>query len=225
MTSSILPLVESEGRLIGRRWFALWVDFIFLMGGALATELIPHKEAALWLRVVLYLSYFPLMEGLLGQTVGKRLAGIMVVTVEGHKPGIIRAIARTFARLVETNPFLAGGLPAGIVVLLNPRGQRLGDFMAGTYVVRSLGLKEYQAAMARGEPWGQRETPKPSARPETALEDLVNGWDPHAPTRTIEGFMGEGQCVLCGQMAPRARLLYQSSTKLYAHPACCDRLA
>jgi len=39
-------------------------------------------------------------------------------------------------RLVEVNPLLLGGLPAGIAVAMSRRRQRLGDMLAGTYVVR-----------------------------------------------------------------------------------------
>lgn len=38
-------------------------------------------------------------------------------------------------RLVEVNPFLLGGIPAGIAVALSTYNQRLGDMLAGTYVV------------------------------------------------------------------------------------------
>jgi uncharacterized RDD family membrane protein YckC len=37
--------------------------------------------------------------------------------------------------LVEANPLLLGGLPAGIAILASERNQRLGDLAAGTLVV------------------------------------------------------------------------------------------
>jgi uncharacterized RDD family membrane protein YckC len=37
--------------------------------------------------------------------------------------------------LVEVNPILLGGLPAAAVVALSPTRQRLGDLVAGTYVL------------------------------------------------------------------------------------------
>jgi uncharacterized RDD family membrane protein YckC len=44
-------------------------------------------------------------------------------------------VANALLRLVEVNPLLVGGLPAGIVAVLSPRKQRLGDMLAGTLVV------------------------------------------------------------------------------------------
>ena len=39
------------------------------------------------------------------------------------------------ATTVEVNPFLLGGLPAGLVLMVTPRRQRIGDLVAGTYVL------------------------------------------------------------------------------------------
>jgi uncharacterized RDD family membrane protein YckC len=52
-------------------------------------------------------------------------------------------------RLIEVNPFLVGGLPAGLVLLLTRRRQRLGDLLAGTYVVRLRDLKQNDAPVER----------------------------------------------------------------------------
>ena len=40
-------------------------------------------------------------------------------------------------RLLEVNPLLFGGLPAGIAILTSERKQRIGDMLAGTVVVSS----------------------------------------------------------------------------------------
>jgi uncharacterized RDD family membrane protein YckC len=44
-------------------------------------------------------------------------------------------LVRTLLRLLEANPLLFGGLPAGVAILLSGRNQRLGDLAAGTMVV------------------------------------------------------------------------------------------
>jgi uncharacterized RDD family membrane protein YckC len=38
-------------------------------------------------------------------------------------------------RIIEVNPLLFGGIPAGIAVILSRRKQRIGDLLAGTVVV------------------------------------------------------------------------------------------
>jgi uncharacterized RDD family membrane protein YckC len=66
-----------------------------------------------------------------------------VVDKAGKRPGLGRATVRTLLRLVEVNPFLIGGLPAGLVAANTKAHQRIGDLLAGTYVVP---LKELRAA-------------------------------------------------------------------------------
>jgi len=76
-----------------------------------------------------------------GRSLGKLVTGTVVVTEQGRMPGILRAIVRTVLRLIEVNPFLLGGLPAGIVVMVNGERRRLGDLAAGTFVIPYSELK------------------------------------------------------------------------------------
>lgn len=82
-----------------------------------------------------YLGYFFLCEALWSRTPGKYLQGLVVVDPSGGRCGWRRALVRTLLRLVEANPLLFGGLPAGLVILASKRNQRLGDLAAGTLVV------------------------------------------------------------------------------------------
>ncbi len=80
-------------------------------------------------------AYYVLMEGLIGQTVGKMLVGIRVIgEATGRPPGISGAILRTLLRLVDG---LFGYLLGYLVVLASPKRQRLGDMAAHTLVVRA----------------------------------------------------------------------------------------
>jgi uncharacterized RDD family membrane protein YckC len=90
------------------------------------------------------LLYFPLLEGLTGRTIGKRLLGIMVVDQDLRPPGMRKATVRTLFRLLETNPFLGGALVAGVTVLLSTKRQRLGDMAARTFVLRIRDMEEYR---------------------------------------------------------------------------------
>lgn len=82
-----------------------------------------------------YLGYFFLCEALWSRTPGKYLQGLAVVDRSGGRCGWRRALVRTLPRIVEANPLLFGGLPAGLAVIVSKRNQRLGDLAAGTLVV------------------------------------------------------------------------------------------
>ena len=83
---------------------------------------------------VLVVAYYILMEGYLGQTVGKMLLGIKVVREDnGTVPGIGAAAIRTALRIIDGLFFY---LVAFIAVLASGKNQRLGDMLAHTLVVR-----------------------------------------------------------------------------------------
>jgi uncharacterized RDD family membrane protein YckC len=133
-----------DGGILLRRWFGCWIDFVVagvlfmapglsFMGAASISD--GAAVSALGLALAVVIAYFTVTEGLFGRTLGKLVTGTIVVNAAGNPPGLWRALLRTLLRLVEANPFLLGGIPAGIVVALTPNKQRLGDLAAGTYVV------------------------------------------------------------------------------------------
>jgi uncharacterized RDD family membrane protein YckC len=78
--------------------------------------------------------YYILLEGYLGQTVGKMVLGIKVVREDnGEVPGLGGATIRTLLRIVDG---LFSYLVAFITVLISGKNQRLGDMAAHTLVVR-----------------------------------------------------------------------------------------
>ncbi len=84
---------------------------------------------------VLVFAYYILMEGYLGQTIGKMLLGIKVVREDnGGVPGIQTAAIRTVLRLIDGFFFY---FVAFISVLASGKNQRLGDMVAHTLVVRT----------------------------------------------------------------------------------------
>jgi uncharacterized RDD family membrane protein YckC len=84
--------------------------------------------------LVLVVAYYVLMEGYLGQTVGKMLLGIKVVREgNGEVPGLGGAAIRTALRVIDGLFFY---LVAFISVLASGKNQRLGDMVAHTLVVR-----------------------------------------------------------------------------------------
>jgi uncharacterized RDD family membrane protein YckC len=86
----------------------------FLAVAALKTDSPYLAGSALCLT---YLCYFFISEALWSRTPGKYLQGLMVVDPSGGRCGWRRALLRTVLRVVEANPLLFGGLPAGVLVV------------------------------------------------------------------------------------------------------------
>nr|WP_156497338.1 RDD family protein [Paenibacillus jamilae] len=133
-----------------RRWAAWMIDFILIVFGYgglvyfIAKKVAETESPNMGMVVILFLigsfCYYLLLEGLTGYTLGKFVLRIQVVNGEGMPPGMIKSLIRTLIHLVDTNPLLFWGLPAGICVLVTPRKQRIGDMAANTYVVRTRDL-------------------------------------------------------------------------------------
>jgi uncharacterized RDD family membrane protein YckC len=156
---SVQAISRNEGGSLVRRWLGCWIDLMVIFLGLLLTSVLlapfsPGERDAVapvavlaW--VALIPGYFLVMETLWGRTVGKFVVGTIVLTADGELPGFWRVLVRTLFRLIEVNPFLLGGLPAGIAVLATTNKQRLGDLAAGTYVIPVLRRPSPGSADAR----------------------------------------------------------------------------
>jgi len=118
------------------RWLGAWADFIvafgvLLLGNVLLGDELYQKTLAIWL--LLPVLYFVVGEWRFGRTIGKVLTGTIVVTESGGRPSLLQAVVRTLLRIAEVNPFVAGGIPAGIVAALTPSKQRVGDITGGHF--------------------------------------------------------------------------------------------
>jgi uncharacterized RDD family membrane protein YckC len=140
--------IQEDVHVTGRRIVATIIDGLLI--GALFTVMtmlfgtITNVGFANWngsmpaLPTVLYgvivVLYYVLLEGYVGQTVGKMLLGIKVVREDnGEVPGLGGATIRTLLRIVDS---LFSYLVAFITVLISGKNQRLGDMAAHTLVVR-----------------------------------------------------------------------------------------
>ena len=138
---------REEVHVTVRRILATLIDLLFfaVVGSAMAyyfgTFTIHdafgvefHLTGVAWLVFsALIAVYYVLMEGYLGQTVGKMVLGIKVVGEGGGEvPGLKAATIRTLLRLVDG---LACYVVALVAVLVTPERQRLGDMAAHTLVV------------------------------------------------------------------------------------------
>ncbi len=87
-----------------------------------------------WLYALVALAYFVLLEAG-GGTPGKRLLGMRIVAADdGGAPGFKRALIRNLMQIVDALPVLY--LVGILTIATSERKQRLGDRVAGTYVVK-----------------------------------------------------------------------------------------
>lgn len=77
---------------------------------------------------------FSLIEYFTGKTPGKYLARTRVISEDGKRIHIWQALVRNVARFVDIFGLYLLGL---IIILLNKKRQRFGDFLAKTYVIRN----------------------------------------------------------------------------------------
>jgi uncharacterized RDD family membrane protein YckC len=140
--------IQEDVHVTGRRILATIVDgLVFGLLYAVMALLfgtVTSVGAANWsgslpalpslLYVVIIALYYILLDGYLGQTVGKMVLGIKVVREDnGELPGLGGAAIRTLLRIVDG---LFSYLVAFITVLISGKNQRLGDMAAHTLVVR-----------------------------------------------------------------------------------------
>jgi uncharacterized RDD family membrane protein YckC len=137
---------------VGSRFLAVAVDtllqgaigmVVFFVAVGVFTAL---RAGGLWIAAfaliagfLIFYGYFAAFEAFWhGQTPGKRLVGLRVLSVSGRPIRIDEALLRNVLRLVDQLP---GVYAVGIVSMLaTARSQRLGDLAAGTVVVHEKGL-------------------------------------------------------------------------------------
>jgi uncharacterized membrane protein SpoIIM required for sporulation/uncharacterized RDD family membrane protein YckC len=198
---------------VGSRSLAALIDLMILLGAAVGAFIVLAIAAGfgftigsiggailLFLAFAVWTGYFIVFEGLRqGQTPGKRLVGIRVVSDTGNAVGLGAAAARNLLRIADfmPPPYLIGLL----LVALHPRGKRLGDMVAGTVV-------------ARDRPF-QLMVPKAAARPSPAPLALIPELT-DAEFQVLEQFERRQ-----AQLAPPARLRLAAAIarRLADHPA------
>jgi len=145
---------------VGSRFLALALDtliqiaatLIFVIGGSVIFRaLLPFASGATWafallgvLLFVIFIGYFAIFESVWnGQTPGKRIIGVRVIKDTGRPITPSEAVARNLLRLVDQMPVFLYGV--GIVsALISRQNKRLGDFVAGTIVVREQELRDFR---------------------------------------------------------------------------------
>ncbi|HVK52893.1 MAG TPA: RDD family protein [Pseudoxanthomonas sp.] len=128
-----------DANILLRRWAGTLIDFIVLLllvaVPAMSLGSAGLEDGGFYLGLMLAALYFPVMETVLGKTVGKYATFTRVVNLQGDHPSPGQSIIRTLFRLIEVNPLFIGGVPAGLAVLFSQHKQRLGDMVANTFVI------------------------------------------------------------------------------------------
>ncbi len=141
------PSTGANVHVTGRRVLATLVDGVVLgvafavMSMFFGSSSVEGAQASVSLNglpfliyLALVFAYYILMEGYLGQTLGKMLLGIEVIREDsGEVPGPRTAAIRTVLRLIDGLFFYLVGF---VSVLASGKNQRLGDMAAHTLVVR-----------------------------------------------------------------------------------------
>lgn len=137
-----LQNVEIEYTLanIGERILAWIVDILILSAIVVAFflfinfEYIPSNEILMFLFFIPIAMYDFLFEQFNdGQSPGKKLLKIKVIALDGTQGSIGKHFLRWLLRPIDIG--VSYGLAAVLTILINGKGQRLGDLVAGTSVV------------------------------------------------------------------------------------------
>ena len=125
-----------DGVVLAVYWFFLITIASIGESGEVVEE---SGDANMWIGILIIMLpvmlYHLLMEVLWnGYTVGKWLVGIRVVKLDGTRPGLSNYLIWWLIRLFEIT-MTSGGL-ALITILVNGKGQRLGDIAAKTCVIK-----------------------------------------------------------------------------------------
>jgi uncharacterized RDD family membrane protein YckC len=150
---------------IGSRFMAAVVDILIL-----AVAIIIIGIAGIFLSIVpgvspgtaviiagtltflLFWGYFAVFEALWhGQTPGKRLSKIRVLRTSGYPIGFFESLVRNIVRIVDFLPVFYG---IGVLTMfISPESRRLGDYAAGTLVVkeRQYDIEQLTPVMPKAE--------------------------------------------------------------------------
>ncbi len=130
--------IEQPIASIGERIAATLLDMLFIMGYVIIVALIAGGLHYRWMLFFVFLPvalYSLACEILMnGQSWGKKILKIKVVKSDGTPATFSSYFLRWILRLVEI--LVVFGSLATITIILNRRGQRLGDIAANTTVIR-----------------------------------------------------------------------------------------
>ncbi|MEM7298807.1 MAG: RDD family protein [Bacteroidota bacterium] len=142
--------IDLELGSLGDRIVAFIVDMLIMLVLILAVSgILSNFSLEEWMVMLIYI---PLMFYSLafeyfgnGQTLGKRAMNIKVVKLDGSTPTIGSYLLRWLFRIVDIWLYPIVFAPAVISIIATKNGQRIGDIVAGTTVIK---VRQVEAAQA-----------------------------------------------------------------------------
>lgn len=152
ITTSQKVTIQYELASLGNRVLAYFIDSVISGGICLFLSLIlaPFRsdgsELVTYLILVpIFVLYHLVSENLLdGQSIGKRSVGIKVVKLNGDAPSAYDFFVRWFFRGLDIWASL--GAAGALMMSASPNGQRIGDLLAGTTVIRQSSSRVFMLA-------------------------------------------------------------------------------
>lgn len=125
--------------------------------------------------LAVYTLYHPVLEVVMaGSTPGKRMAGVRIVTVEGHLPGIGALLIRNILRLIDSLPvFYALGL---LCTMVTAQSVRIGDLAAGTVLIYDRPEQDPVAGLSEAS------VSRLGLQQNELVRELVSRWDELEPS-------------------------------------------
>ena len=132
------PYVKAD---VKKRLFAATIDALMVV-----TTCVLYWNSDVVLYLAAGAAYLLFRDAIKGQSIGKFLFGLVVISLETGRPSSLAGSVRRNALLLLPGAnIVAIFLEAGTVVR-DPQGQRLGDRLAQTQVVEGLGAKDFVKA-------------------------------------------------------------------------------
>lgn len=138
------PKMGTGKEVLAKRIIAVILDTIilgvisgvFAAGGVLTAPALGIAGVLTFLFAGLGIFFFYsfLLEGYMGQTLGKKAVGIVVVKEDGSKCTYLASFVRNLLRIVDGMLYYLVGL---IVIVLTDKNQRIGDYIANTVVLET----------------------------------------------------------------------------------------
>ncbi|MDP9047592.1 MAG: RDD family protein [Bacteroidota bacterium] len=134
--------IEYEIGGLGERILAKLIDYVifvpFLFAGIfLSGALSGWALGAYYIILVLLFAFYDLLCEVFfnGQSLGKRVMKIRVISLEGARPKFSQYLLRWLFRMVDFG--ITGGVGALVTAVMTENCQRVGDVVAGTAMIRT----------------------------------------------------------------------------------------
>jgi uncharacterized RDD family membrane protein YckC len=127
---------------LGERILAYLIDIgmflaLSIIGGILSASLASEVTGIYFIVIGLMLLFYDLVCEVFfnGQSVGKLIMKIRVISLDGRRPKFSRYLLRWLFRIVDFP--LTSWLGGLISIIVSENGQRIGDLVAGTAIIRT----------------------------------------------------------------------------------------